>query len=384
MANKTKLKDLLEDADELYKKGMNKEAIEKYEEILNIDKDNKEAIFRLSVLRTYNTTYEEYDIDQVINTLLSIVDDLDDNTRNKYISEAFIVIADLRDFAIKVYEENPFTSSDVDDLLFKIEKCILAFKMLFNIADIRAKNEISKMIIITYDYLIKKKYCYSGYGNTLIKLRYHNKKINSYKKERKESVNLLKENSISDYKDLEMYYAITIREKSKIINFIFLAIALLLMIFSIMFCKRQVALIFLILFYLISIPYISVNMFREKVKLELLTKLLLFILGIVSIFMFINPIFTFNKTYNEIGSNNKLYLKIKEAEYKNNIYDLDVEIKDNYYEFKLDNNTFRYRYKDNLYYLCLIKNNKCYKFYYDKKSSDKYISNNMEYIKYFE
>ena len=383
MANKNKLKDLLEDANDFYKKGNNKESLEKYEEILAIDKDNLEAIFRISVLKAYNSTYEEFNIEQVINTLLKIADDLEDDIRKKYISEAFITVSDLKDFAISVYLDNPFNNSDVDDLYFKIERCILAYKMLFNIADPKAKNEISKMIIITYDFLINKKYCYSGYGNNLVKVRYHNNKINSYKKERRESLNLLKENSISDYNDLLMYYAIIIRNKSKIINFIFLGIALILMIFSIMFCKNQLALVFLVLFYIIGIPYISVNIFREKVKLELITKCIIFILGVISIFMFINPIFTFNKTYNEVGSNNKLFLRITEAEYKNHLYDLDVKIKDDYYEFKLDNNTFRYRYKNNVYYLCLVKDNKCNKYFYDKKSKDKFISSNIDFLKYF-
>ncbi len=382
-----KIKELLEDAYDLYRKNKNKEAIEKYEEILKIDKDNMEARFRYCILKTYETTYDDFNIEGVINILLEVAPKCSsDEELTKYVTEAFFAVVDLRDFAISLYDNNPFNKDDVDDFYNKLEKVIYAFKMIFNVAPVVEKNEISKMIIISYDYMLKKKYYYSGFNDKKVKLIYKNKNRSRYLKERKESVELLKENNINSYKELMMYYAINIREKYKFANYLLIGISLIIMCFSFIICRSQISLIFLVLLYLISIPFISVNLFKENIKLEIISKLLLFILSIITFIWFLVPSFAFNKDY--YGSDNSnislnVDTGVEIINKEKHTYKLNIRLLDDYYEFKLGNNIYRYRSKNNIYYLCRVKNDKCNIYFYDSNSVKKYVSNDLEFKKYF-
>ena len=387
MSKKDKqVKELLEDASDFYAKNQYKEALKKYNEVLELDKDNNEAIFKKYVIEAYETTYARFEVERIVNKLIEIAPSCDNETLFKYVADAFIVISDLRDFAISVYDNNPFSLDDVNDLHSKIERCILAYKMLFNIAPKDEKNEISKMIIVTYDYLIKKKYYYSGFDKRTIKLKYRNKNIRRYKKERCESLQLLKDNSYDNYKELKMYYAIAVREKLKISNYVLLGISLLIICLSFFICSNRICLIFLILLYLIAIPVVSVNVFREKVDLELFSKSILFILGFICFVWFTVPMFVFNKTYYGLDKS-KIILNVSEGteiiNKEKHKYSLDVKILDDYYEFKLGDNTYRYRYKNKVYYLCRVENNKCSTYFYDSNSLNKYIKDDGEFNKYF-
>lgn len=385
-ANK-KVKELLEDADDFYKKFKNKESLEKYEEVLKLDEDNIEANFRINILNAYETTYDNFNVEQLVIKLLEILPKCNDKDAYKYITETYFTVCDLKNFVIGLYNNNKFSKNDVDDLLNKIERCILAYKMIFNVAPNDMKNDISKMIIVTYDYLISKKYYYSGYDNKKVKLLYINTNKSRYKKERTESLDLLKENNYEEYKDLMMYYAINIRDKWKVVNYIILALSLIIMGFSFILCRKLVCLVFLIILYLITIPIVSSNLFKEKVKLEIIVKVLLFILGIISFIWFMVPLFAINKYYNGLDKST-ISLNVKEGveiiDNEKHTYNLNIKVLDNYYEFKLGNNKYRYRDKGNVYYLCRVKNDKCSTYFYDSNSSKNYISNAKEFKKYFQ
>ena len=96
--------------------------------------------------------------------------------------------------------------------------------------------------------------------------------------------------------------------------------------------------------------------------------------------------FAFNKTYYGLDKS-KIILNVSEGteiiNKEKHKYSLDVKILDDYYEFKLGDNTYRYRYKNKVYYLCRVENNKCSTYFYDSNSLNKYIKDDGEFNKYF-
>ena len=78
------VKELLEDASDFYAKNQYKEALKKYNEVLELDKDNNEAIFKKYVIEAYETTYARFEVERIVNKLIEIAPSCDNETLFKY------------------------------------------------------------------------------------------------------------------------------------------------------------------------------------------------------------------------------------------------------------------------------------------------------------